>query len=137
MEDCIFCKIIKGEIPCSKVYEDSNVLAFLDIGPVNHGHTLVIPKEHHKELKDIPDELLKNVIVAVKKISSAVKSGVSCDGISLNMSNGEEAGQVVPHAHVHIIPRVKGDGLKLWPQNTYEDGEMDKVCGKIVTFLNE
>tara|TARA_Y100000310_G_C20145747_1_gene562364 strand:+ start:30 stop:443 length:414 start_codon:yes stop_codon:yes gene_type:complete len=137
MDDCIFCKIVKGEIPCSKVYEDSNVLAFLDIGPVNHGHTLVIPKEHCENLSDIPDELLKEVIVAVKKVSSAVQSGVSCDGISLNMSNGEEAGQVVPHAHFHIIPRVKGDGLKLWPQNTYEDGEMDRVREKIVTFLNE
>jgi histidine triad (HIT) family protein len=135
MEECIFCKIIKGEIPCSKIYEDSNVLAFLDIGPVNQGHTLVIPKEHCKDLFDIPDSILKEVIVAIKKIGVAVQSGVGCDGISLSISNGESAGQVVPHAHFHIIPRLKTDGLKLWPQNKYEDGEMEKVCENIKSKL--
>ena len=135
MEDCIFCKIVKKEIPSTIIYEDDNFLAFLDVAPANKGHTLVIPKEHHKTIRDIPDSLLKDVIVVVKKISSAVRSGVVCDGISINMSNGEEAGQVVPHAHFHIIPRVSGDGLKLWPQGTYKDGEMDKIKDKIVSSL--
>ena len=135
--DCIFCKIIKGEIPSSKVYEDSNVLAFLDIGPVNKGHTLVIPKEHYETLFDVPDDLLKEVIVVVKKVSKAVKKGVEADGISLGMSNYKAAGQVVPHAHFHIMPRFSDDGLKLWPQGKYEEGEMDSYKEKIEAFLNE
>ena len=129
--DCIFCKIVKGEIPSSKIYEDNDVLAFLDLFPVHKGHTLVIPKEHHETLLDVPDELLKKLIVAVKKIVSAVKKGVNADGISLSMSNYKAAGQVVPHAHFHIMPRYENDGLKLWPQGKYEEGEMEEIKEKI------
>ena len=131
MDECIFCKIIKGEIPSSKIYESDNVLAFLDIGPVNKGHTLVIPKEHHETLMDIPDELLKELILTVKKVCKAVKQGVNAEGISLGMSNYKAAGQVVPHAHFHIMPRFDNDGLKLWPQGKYEEGEMDIYTKKI------
>lgn len=133
--DCIFCKIIKGEIPSSKIYEDSDVLAFLDLFPVHKGHALVIPKEHHETLLDVPDELLKKLIVAVKKVMAAVKKGVNADGISLSMSNYKAAGQVVPHAHFHIMPRYENDGLKLWPQGKYEEGEMEKTKQNIVKFL--
>jgi histidine triad (HIT) family protein len=137
MDSCIFCKIIKGEIPSSKIYEDEQVLAFLDIGPVNKGHTLVIPKQHHETLMDIPDEILKQVIVVVKKACKAVKKGVKAEGISLGMSNYKSAGQVVPHAHFHIMPRFSEDRLKLWPQGKYEEGEMEVFREKIVSFLNE
>ncbi len=131
MSDCIFCKIIKGEIPSSKIFEDEKVLAFLDIGPVNKGHALVIAKEHHETLMDVPDELLKDMIVVVKNVSAAIMKAVQADGISLGMSNYEAAGQLVPHAHFHIMPRLKDDGLKLWPQGKYEEGEMDKYADNI------
>jgi histidine triad (HIT) family protein len=135
MDDCIFCKIINGEIPSSKVYEDEEVFAFLDIGPVNKGHTLVIPKEHHETIVDIPDDLLHKVIVVVKKLSKAVKEGVGADGFNVLMSNHEAAGQVVPHAHFHIIPRLSSDGLKHWPHGKYDEGEMDSVKEKIVSKI--
>jgi len=135
-EDCIFCKIIKGEIPCSKIYENEKVLAFLDIGPVNKGHTLVIPKQHHETLMDIPDDTLKQITIIVKKVCKAVKQGVNADGISLGMSNYKAAGQVVPHAHFHIMPRFENDGLKLWPQGKYEENEMNFYKEKIESFLD-
>src|SRR3989344_9662422 len=111
MADCVFCMIRDNKIPGTRVFEDSKVLAFLDIGPVNKGHTLVIPKEHHETLLDTPKELLKEVIVIVKKVSTAVKKGVSADGINIGVSNYKAAGQVVPHVHFHVIPRFEGDGF--------------------------
>jgi len=135
MEDCIFCKIIKGEIPSAKLFENDKVYAFLDIGPVHKGHSLVIPKEHYETLMDIPDEILKEMAAALKIISKAVKKATSADGISIGMSNYKAAGQVVPHAHFHIMPRFEDDGLKLWPQGKYEDGEMEKTKQDIIRFL--
>ena len=135
--DCIFCKILKGEIPCSKIYENDKVLAFLDIMPVHKGHTLVIPKEHYETIIDIPEDLLKEVIVVLKKVSKAVKEGVNADGISIGQSNYKAGGQVVPHLHFHIMPRFENDGLKFWPQGKYEEGEMDSYKEKIVKFLKE
>src|SRR3989344_1823292 len=127
MNECIFCKIVKGEIPSSKIYENDKVLAFLDIGPVNKGHTLVIPKEHYTNIYDIPEDILKEVVTAAKKISKAIKKGVNADGININQSNDSSAGQVVMHIHFHIIPRFRDDGLKLWPQNKYNEGEMEII----------
>lgn len=132
---CIFCKIINGELPSSKVYENENVFAFLDIGPVNKGHTLVIPKKHFETIFDVPDDILKEVILVVKKITGAVKKSVNANGISIAMSNYKAAGQLVPHAHFHIMPRFAGDGLKLWPQGKYEEGEMDSFKQKIIDNL--
>ena len=135
MEDCIFCKIIKGEIPCTKVYEDDNVLAFLDIGPVNKGHTLVIPKEHHETLLDMPDELLAEVAKATKNVSKAVKEAMEINGFNVLQSNYKVSGQLVPHYHIHIIPRLETDGLKHWPQGKYEEGEAEQVAEKIKKAL--
>ena len=133
--DCIFCKIIKGEIPSSKIYENDKVLAFLDIAPVHKGHTLVIPKEHYETILDIPEDLLKEVISVVKKVSKAVKQGVKSDGISIGQSNFKAGGQVVPHLHLHIMPRYSNDGLRFWPQQEYEEGEMNIYREKIAKFL--
>ena len=129
--DCIFCKIVNGEIPSSKIYENKDVLAFLDLSPVNKGHTLVIPKQHYETIMDIPDEILKEVIVAAKKVSKSLMKSVNAGGVTVSMSNYEIAGQVVPHAHFHVIPRHKGDGLKLWPQGKYSDKEMELFAEKI------
>ena len=135
MQDCIFCKIIKGELPSSKLYENERVFAFLDIAPVSKGHALVIPKEHAETLLDISDSSLKEVAVALKKVSKAVKKAVNADGISVGQSNYKAAGQVVPHLHFHIMPRFEDDGFKMWPQGKYEEGEMEACKEKIVKAL--
>ncbi|MEE9525038.1 MAG: HIT family protein [Candidatus Woesearchaeota archaeon] len=135
MEDCLFCKIIKGDIPCTKVYENDKVLAFLDIGPVNKGHTLVIPKIHSKNIFDIEEEDLCEVNKVIRKIAPAIKKAVNADGLNIKSSNGAVAGQAIMHFHTHIIPRFEGDGLKLWPQGKYEEGEADKVAEEIKSNL--
>jgi len=134
-KDCIFCKIVKGEIPCSKIYENDKVLAFLDIAPITKGHTLVIPKEHHKNLLELPNELLREVISAAKRVALAVRKAMKADGFNLNQSNFPAAGQVVMHAHFHIIPRYKDDGLKHWPGGKYKEGEAEKIREEIVKAL--
>lgn len=132
MNDCLFCRIVAGEIPCTKVYEDDTVLAFLDIHPVNIGHTLVIPKAHHVNLYDAEDETLAHMMPVIKKLSIAVKTALNADGINLEMNNDAPAGQLVFHTHLHIIPRFSGDGLKHWPSvRGYNDGEMAEVAEKI------
>ena len=134
-EECIFCKIIRGEIPCSKVYEDDKVLAFLDIAPVNKGHTLVVPKEHYETLLDVPDSVLAEVVKVVKKISKAVVKSTGTDGFNVMQNNGKPAGQVVPHYHIHIVPRLPDDGLKLWPGGSYEGKEAEEMQKKISSLL--
>ncbi len=132
MDNCIFCKIVKGEIPSSKVYEDEHSLAFLDIAPVHKGHTLVIPKRHFEDLTKIPEKDLQELIKSVKKVSIAVEKAVKADGFNLNISNKKAAGQVIFHAHFHIIPRFENDGLKLWPKGfNYKEGEMQEFAKKI------
>lgn len=128
---CVFCQIIKGEIPCTKIYEDDRVLAFLDISPVNKGHTLVIPKEHYKTLTDTPDYILQELAVTTKRLAQAVKRGVKADAFNLGLNNGRIAGQIVPHVHFHIIPRFKDDGLVHWPSKKYKEGEMEEVARAI------
>lgn len=103
--DCIFCKIAKGEIPSQKVYEDENVYAFLDISPLSKGHTLVIPKKHYSTIYDIPEELLCDVMIVVKKISLHLREKLKCDGLNIKQNNGELAGQTVHHIHFHIVPK--------------------------------
>lgn len=135
MDDCIFCKIIKGKIPCTKIYEDDNILAFLDIGPANKGHTLVIPKDHHETLLDMPDQLLCVLMRKVKKVAKAVMEGMSVKGFNVMQSNYPVSGQQVPHYHVHIIPRQEDDGLKHWPPKEYAEEEADEVAEKIKSRL--
>jgi len=130
MIDCIFCKIVRGELPSHKIYEDDKTFAFLDIRPVNAGHTLVVPKSHATNIFDIGGEDWLAVADTVRKVAIAIeKSGA--DGVNIGMNNREHAGQVVPHPHVHVIPRFKGDGLKLMPQRSYKDGEAEETTLKI------
>jgi histidine triad (HIT) family protein len=107
-EGCIFCKIIQKQAPASVVYEDEQVLAFMDIRPVNDGHTLVIPKQHYVNIYDTPEELLSQMHVVTKRLSSVVKTVTKADGISIVQQNGKAAGQDIFHIHVHIIPRFEG-----------------------------
>lgn len=103
--DCIFCAIAAGEIPCFKVYEDEVVLAYLDINPFTQGHTLVIPKTHSQGLLDTDEATLAAVIARVKKIAAHLKTALPCDGFNILQNNGEAAGQTVKHLHFHIVPR--------------------------------
>lgn len=122
MAECIFCKIINGEIPSTKVYEDEHVLAFLDISQVTKGHTLVIPKEHHENIFELPEESARQLFAVVPKISSAIREKYQPIGLNLLNNNGEKAGQSVFHFHLHIIPRYgEGDGFgAVWKTHTSE-----------------
>ncbi|MEK6946674.1 MAG: HIT family protein [Nanoarchaeota archaeon] len=136
MEDCIFCKIIEGKIPSAKIYEDDRVICFLDIMPANKGHCLVIPKNHSKDLSDMKDEDAEAAIKVAKRVSKALSLSLGCQGFNLVMSNGLEAGQVVFHSHLHIVPRFKDDGLKIkWSHTKYKDGEMKEYAEKVKKFL--
>ena len=111
--DCIFCKIVAGEIPCFKVYEDDDTLSFMDINPANEGHVLAIPKEHWEDLPSIPDTLLAATACTARKVAIAVKKTLDPLGINLVQANGKGAAQTVLHFHMHILPRVRRDDLKL------------------------
>ncbi len=133
--DCIFCKIITGELPATKVYEDNDCLAFLDIYPVNPGHTLLIPKQHYDDLLSTPSEVVGKLYQAAQKVARGVMVGVGADAFNLGLNNGRAAGQVVFHTHIHIIPRLSADGLALWKQNEYKEGQMAEVGKKISQAL--
>src|SRR3989338_10015665 len=134
--DCIFCKIVAGEIPSFKVYEDERIVAFLDIRPVNPGHTLIVPKTHSKNIFDIVAEDWTAIADVARILAIAIEKAVSADGINIAMNNRPDAGQLVDHAHVHIIPRKAGDGLKLWPQRPYPEGEAEHVANAIRAIIN-
>ena len=114
--DCIFCKIIKGEIPSYTIYEDEFVKAFLDVNPISEGHTLVIPKRHFENLYDIDLEGLKQVEQASKKVAERLKEKLNCAGITRMQNN--EYGQEVKHYHMHLIPRYEKDGFDVKPAET-------------------
>jgi histidine triad (HIT) family protein len=109
-EDCLFCKIISGKIPSNKVYEDDAVFAFLDIYPASEGHTLVAPKKHFSNFTDMSAEDVASLFETARKITAAVEKAFSAEGSNIGINNGEVAGQEIPHVHVHVIPRRKGDG---------------------------
>jgi histidine triad (HIT) family protein len=135
LQECIFCKLIRGEIPCAKILEDKEFLAFMDIRPINKGHVLIIPKTHCTNIFDFPKSEETDMIEFIKKVAAAVVKATDAEGFNLGMNNGEAAGQVVLHAHFHIIPRFKGDNLSNWPHKEYAPGEMNELRTKIVSFL--
>lgn len=134
-KDCIFCKIIKGEIPCHKVFENDKVLAFLDINPIHDGHTLAIPKKHYPDLPHMEKEDLHALIEAVQKLLPVIKKAVNADGINVGLNSGVAAGQLIGHAHFHIIPRYKDDALRSWTRPTKTEPEFESVLKKIKKAL--
>jgi len=134
-EDCVFCKIIDGTIPAYKIYEDDETLAILDINPTNYGHTLVIPKDHTENIYTISAELLCRLTLTVQKIAVAMRNGTDVDGINIIMNNESAAGQIIKHAHIHVIPRLNDDGLMHWPHKEYKEGEMKTYQDKIKAEL--
>ena len=135
-DDCIFCKIAAGKIPCNKIYEDEAVLAFLDIGPVSRGHTLVIPKEHFATLHECPEELLAKVTACVRKFAAAVVDAAGAQAYNVLCNNGRAAGQLVEHVHFHLIPRNADDGVfNHWPAGKYEKGQAEAIAAEICSRL--
>jgi len=136
MNDCIFCKITNRELESSIVYEDDIAIAFMDIQPVNPGHTLVIPKKHFVTMDDCDDETAKHLISVVKKLNMQVAKAAGAKGIFNAVMNGEEAGQEVFHLHFHIIPRYNNDGFGFYFRDGYEDklparSELNEMAEKI------
>ena len=136
MNDCIFCKIINGEIPSAKVYEDELVYAFLDIAPINPGHVLVIPKEHHQSASTIPEHIAGRMMRIGSRIGIALKRRDEYDAYNLHLAYGAAAGQVVMHAHLHVVPRGVEDGFRWnWRQLSYPDGAAKALAAEIADKL--
>lgn len=136
-QECLFCKIIQGEVPSEKIYEDEHVYAFLDIHPINKGHTLVIPKMHAENIYDISPENFCALMETVRQLAPTIKGAINADGINIGINNGHAAGQLVFHAHVHIIPRLTGDGFAHWHGKDYVSDEMQKTAAALRTALNK
>ena len=127
--NCIFCKIIAGEIPSRTVYEDEGYKAIMDVSPASKGHVIVLPKNHASNVFEISEEELSGAMIVAKKVAAMLKEKLGCDGVNILQNNGEDAGQTVFHLHVHVIPRFKNDQLGL----TWKQGEADaKVLDEII-----
>lgn len=139
MDECIFCKIVKGEIPSKKVHETENVLSFLDVNPRAPGHSLVIPKKHVKNLLELDDKTTENLLKVTQKVERALKESLNPDAFTLGINDGEAAGQEVPHLHLNIIPRFEGDGgraIHSVVDNPPEE-DLEEIKDRILKAKNE
>jgi histidine triad (HIT) family protein len=131
-DDCLFCKIVAGDVDAHRVFEDDACVGFLDNRPLFHGHTLLVPREHHETLWDLPDELVAPLFADAKRLSAAIREAMGAQGAFVALNN--VVSQSVPHLHVHIAPRNRKDGLRgfFWPRGKYSsDGEADEVAKRI------
>jgi len=140
MDDCIFCSIIKGNLPASMIYEDKDLLAFLDIQPVNKGHILIISRQHKELITELDDSILSRMFVLAKNIDKAIReSGIKAEGMNLFLADGKAAGQEVLHVHLHIIPRFNNDGFGFIFPEGYEKrpqrNELDIISQLIKSHL--
>lgn len=130
--DCIFCKIAKGEAHAAPLFETERVLSFLDIAPVHPGHALVIPKAHYETIFDVPESLGTELLAVKKAVGQAILTATGATGLNIGQNNFRHAGQIVWHAHWHLIPRHANDGLRLWPQQAYSaPGKMEQMAQNI------
>jgi len=139
MENCIFCKIVRKEIPATVVYEDDDALVFMDIGPIIKGHLLVIPKKHYDPITETPDDVLCRLIRLCKKGAAALQNGLGAQGVNILQNNGTCAGQEVPHLHFHLIPRFENDGHHWnWAAKSYDSAEeMSSLAEEIKAALTK
>ena len=135
MADCIFCKILAGEIPSTTVYEDEHCKAILDVNPAARGHVIVLPKVHAADIFEIPDEALGHAMCAAKKVAIALKKAYHCDGVNIVQNNGEVAGQTVFHLHIHVIPRFAGDTVSVGWKPGEMPTDMDVIAEEIKAAL--
>ena len=137
-KNCLFCRIVAGEIPSTKIYEDDLVYAFLDISPINKGHVLVIPKEHHESSSTIPEPTAGRMFRIGSRIGVALKRKLDYDAFNLHLADGAAAGQVVMHAHLHVVPRGVEDGFHWnWRQLSYAEGEAAEIAAAVSARLKE
>ena len=132
--DCLFCKIIGGEIPSKTIYEDEEFRVILDISPATKGHALIIPKEHYANIYEMPEETAAHVMILAKKLAAHMTEVLKCDGLNIMQNNGEAAGQTVFHFHMHLIPRYEQDGNadKLcWNHLELSEDEMNEIYEKL------
>ncbi|MBE5853947.1 MAG: HIT family protein [Lachnospiraceae bacterium] len=133
MNDCIFCKIAKGEIPSKTIYEDEMFRVILDLGPATKGHALILPKEHFANLYELPDNYAEALMKVARKVGLLMKDKLSCDGLNLVQNNGEIAGQTVFHFHMHMIPRYEGDGQVIgWKPGEPTGEELEQIQSEIL-----
>lgn len=136
-QDCIFCKIASGQIPSIKIFENNAVLAFMDIGPISDGHTLIIPKQHCERLDQASPEIVSEITRVLPMLTGAVQKAMDSDGYNVLCNNGSAAGQVVEHLHFHIIPRRQNDGVfNRWPSYQYAEGKAGQIAEKIKENLS-
>lgn len=133
--NCIFCKIANGEIPSQTLYEDEDFRVILDLGPATKGHALILPKEHHANLYELPEEAAGKVMKLAKKMAGIMTDRLGCEGFNLVQNNGDLAGQTVFHFHMHLIPRYRADGQKIgWKPQEVSQTELEavrrQICGK-------
>ena len=127
-QDCLFCRIISGEIPSTTIYENSKFKVIMDIAPANKGHVLILPKEHYDNIYDIDTATAGELFELAAMTARALKSVLGCDGMNILQNNGTVAGQTVFHFHMHIIPRFEDDTVNIgWKELSYEDGEMEQL----------
>ena len=131
-ESCIFCKIAAGEIPSKTLYEDEEFRVILDLGPATKGHALILPKDHYRDLFELPDEKAAKVMVLAKKMAAQMTQRLGCEGFNLVQNNGELAGQTVFHFHMHLIPRYRDDGQKIgWKPQEATQEELEAIRAQI------
>ena len=135
MDDCIFCKIISGDIPSVKVYEDADFIAFEGLMPANKGHTIIIPREHSTDITEMNEELGNKTLKVVQKIGKACMKGLEAQGFNIIINTKPAAGQTIFHTHIHIIPRYEGDGLKHWKEHEVAEEERVLAAEKIIRAL--
>lgn len=135
-DNCVFCKIIAGVIPSATVYEDDNFKAILDISPAAKGHIIILSKKHCENLMELDDQAAAEAILVARKLAKAMKAELNCDGINMLQNNGEAAGQTVLHYHIHLVPRFKGDTVKMtWTPGQYGEGEAARVAEAIAAKI--
>lgn len=133
-DNCIFCKIANGEIPSKTIYDDENFRVILDLGPAAKGHALILPKDHYKDLFNLPDETAKGAITLAKKLGAQMMDKLNADGFNLVQNNGECAGQTVFHFHLHLIPRYEDDGQKIgWKPGKPTQEELEDIKNTIIS----
>ena len=131
-DDCIFCKIANGEIPSNTIYEDDSFRAILDLGPATRGHALILPKDHYKDLTELPEETAAAVMKLAKQLTVRMIKNLKADGLNVVQNNGEAAGQTVMHYHLHLIPRYTDDGAHiLWKPTEVSQEELAKIKDEI------
>lgn len=131
-DSCIFCRIVKGGLPSTRVYEDDAAMAFLDVNPISRGHTLVVPKGHYATLLDLPEDISRKMLPVLTRIGKAVMAATGAGGFNCLQNNFAAAGQVVFHSHWHVIPRFEGDGLIQWPHKAQLDAAAREAVAEAI-----